>query len=107
MATYDLLCPVHGGHLVSVSEKPRYLAKCVWKECGFGVAANDVCSGIKNYYLEAVLSRFNSWARHFCERRITDRGLRDGRSCREKHSSRKGILAWRDGGSERPPKTQN
>lgn len=49
----DLLCPLHCGELISVSQKPLLLAKCVWKKCFYGVLKNDPTQAIQD------ISEFN------------------------------------------------
>lgn len=44
----DLLCPLHCSELVSTPQKPALLAKCVWRDCFYGVLRSDPSQAIQD-----------------------------------------------------------
>jgi hypothetical protein len=56
MIMRDALCPVHLGPLISVEEKPGYLAKCCYKDCDYGILVNDPTGAIRSPSAEAAIA---------------------------------------------------
>jgi hypothetical protein len=52
MLLSDVYCPVHFTNLVDVAEKPEYYAKCAYKICGYGIAADDRTMRVLDYSIE-------------------------------------------------------
>jgi hypothetical protein len=56
MIMQDAFCPVHLGPLISVEEKPEYVAKCCYKACDFGILVNDSTGAIRSPSAEAAVA---------------------------------------------------
>jgi len=52
MILRDVYCPIHFSNFVDVEEKPAYHAKCVYKECGYGIAKGDRKMLVLDYSIE-------------------------------------------------------